>query len=225
MRAPPHTLLPGAGRTGCPALLVATLLLGGALALTACGSTSSSGSSTTTGARPGAQQPARASGPAEGAGPGSGPSAREVRRAGRAAPFLEPDRDNSIPTFGAESSGRRRQAAEAALHSYLTARAAGAWATACKGLAASVRKQTEELGGREGCAAAYRRLSGAQPGTRADPLTGPLLALRVKGRRGFALWIGPHRQKYVASLILEGGRWRIAELAPVPYPLGSPAAP
>ncbi len=145
--------------------------------------------------------------------------------AGAAAPFVETNTDNSIPTFGSESRGSARVAAEAALRTYLSARAKGDWGIACAGLAAAVRQQLQGLAGGKGCVAAYPALlKGAPASTRADPLAGPILALRVKGQSGFALFHGPGKKKYVMPMAHESGAWKVTQLAPIAYPLGSETA-
>ena len=50
------------------------------------------------------------------------------------------------PTFGSEAAASERDQAEAALKAYLQARAREDWASACRGLAQSVREGYEKLG-------------------------------------------------------------------------------
>lgn len=146
----------------------------------------------------------------------------EEAKAGRARGFVEPRADNSIPTFGGEASRRQRSAAQAALGTYLAARAEGRWRAACGGLASSVRSQLETMGGGRGCPDAYASFaSGHSRSARADPLASSLLSLRAKGSNAVALWIGPGRQKYVMPMTRQGSRWLPIQLAPIPYPLGS----
>jgi hypothetical protein len=149
-------------------------------------------------------------------------------KAGAAKPFVKPHADNSIPTFGSEAAPSQRSQAEAALRAYLTARAKGEWARACAGLAAALRKQVQAFAGGakgKGCAPIYKALSSSSPAsTRANPLSGPLLSLRAEGQSGFALFYGPEKQKYVMPMASEGGAWKVTQLAPIAYPLGSQTA-
>lgn len=159
-------------------------------------------------------------------GSSSQPRPTAAVKAGAAKQFLEPNADNSIPTYGAESSDSQRAQAEAALHTYLTARTKGDWRAACAGLGASVQIQLQALTGgtpeNHGCAGAYKILSAdAPPKARANVLKGPVLSLRVKGKAAFALFYGPHGQKYVMPMAREGGAWKVTQLAPIAYPLGS----
>jgi hypothetical protein len=55
----------------------------------------------------------------------------------------------------------------------------------------------------------------------ASPLIHALSSLRVKGLNAFALWVGPHEQQYAMPMIREGDVWRVAQIAPLPYPPGS----
>lgn len=157
------------------------------------------------------------------------PRSTAAEKAGRAAPFVEPHGDNSIPTYGRESTRPQRGQAEAALRGYLTARAGGEWSGACEGLTASLRRQVQAFAGgarARGCAAAYRALSaGAPASSRSNPLAHGLVALRLQGRRAFALFYGPDRQQYVMPMALEAGAWRVTQLAPIAYPLGSESSP
>ena len=135
-------------------------------------------------------------------------------------------RENSIPDFGSEAPASARERAAAALAAYLKARAGGEWARACAYLARSTRRQMERFtGSSKGhgarCGALLGTLSKSSPGERADPLTGGVAALRVKGQSAFALFYGPRDSKYVMPMASEGGQWKVGQLAPLPYPLSS----
>lgn len=202
-----------------------------ALALTACGrggsSTSPSAaqrtttattvpSTTTTAAKPAAKSPHTAH---------SATSSHEG-----SAPFRVASGDNSIPDFGAEASSSERDRATSALSAYLKARAAGRWSSACIYLSSSARAGIERFAGaskpKKSCGQILAALSGSAPASaRADTLIGGLASLRVKAPSAFALYYGPHSQKYVMSMRSEGGAWRVTQLAPIAYPLGSPTPP
>ncbi len=221
------------------ALLAVLLFATATLGLGACGSDSTSSTSssvpapssgrpatttsTTPREKPGAAKPSHPPTPTQPAGSPATPP----HSAGHAAPFLVPRGDNSIPTFGSESTDSDRRRAEATLRAYLQARARGDWQAACAGLAATTREGIERLGGasKKGCAALYAALSSRIPAAqRANPLTGSLVSLRVKHTSGFALFYGPKgkAEKYVMPMAREGGAWKVTQLAPIPYPLGAP---
>ncbi len=241
-------------------LLLPLLALLAAGAITGCGGSGGGGSSSTTASAPPtttgrvesfAPRFHKNKAPAEGGRP-SGPapltraSARAAerhakavqaarhralaRKAGRAAPFLVPAGDNSVPTYGSESSDSQRAGAEASLRSYLEARAAGDWSGACAQMAATVQKQLALLGASpsgksSGCAAAYAKLSSRIPASaRANPLSGSLVAFRVKGTKAFALFYGPKRQQYMMPMVGEGGAWRVNQIEAIRWPIGSTAA-
>jgi hypothetical protein len=151
----------------------------------------------------------------------------ERRKAGRAAPFVAPKSDNSVPTFGSEADASERDQAEAALKSYLQARAGEDWASACRQLAKSVREGYEKLGASSAKAKApscAQVLAALSKGTDlSDPLIGPLLSLRVKGANAFALFYGPGHQQYMVPMNREGGEWRPTQVAPIAYPPGAPS--
>lgn len=181
------------------------------------GSPTSSAPQTKTGAAAHAAKPA----------PPPGPSASAERRAaGRAAPFVKPKSDNSVPTFGSEASASERGEAEAALKAYLRARARGDWAASCNLLAASTREGFEKLAASskakvKGCAPVLAAFS--KGADRTDPLTAGLLSLRVKGANAFALFYGPGHQQYMVPMVREGGSWRPTQTAPIAYPPGAPS--
>jgi hypothetical protein len=226
-------------------------LLALALALPACGSGGGGGSatststaarmpatdstdststptSTTTTAKPATHSPGADSTPSPSAHK-STPAPRLVRKAGRAAAFLVPTGDNSIPTYGAEANTGQIAAATAALRAYLEARAAGDWGTACAHTAATLQKQLALLVGAQGaasaCASTYEKLASRAPASaRADLLSGALAALRVDGETAFALFYGPQHHQYMMPLASEGGAWKVSQIAPIPWPVGAPTA-
>jgi hypothetical protein len=151
-----------------------------------------------------------------------------AKKAGHAASFLVPTGDNSVPTYGSEASSSQQAAATVSLQAYLQARASGDWSAACAQMATTVQKQLALLAGgpgakAEGCAAAYAKLSSRVPASaRANPLSGPLAAFRVKADKAFALFYGPHRRQYMMPMVSEGGAWKVSQLEPIPWPIGAP---
>lgn len=154
------------------------------------------------------------------------PSPREVRKAGKAAGFLAPQGDNSVPTYGSEASGEQRNVAESELAGFLEARADENWSAACSYLSGASRKRFEEFAGGpgskpKGCAPILKMFSSSEPNSSlTSPLTHALTSLRVKGENAFALWVGPHGQKYAMPMVREGHVWRVNQIAPLPYPPG-----
>lgn len=208
-----------------PASVAGLLLL--AFALSACGGGGSAspkhsggssqipptGSSTTTSSSAGSQ---------------IGASGRASAANGSAA-FRVKGGDNSIPNYGSESTSAQRNAAAAALIAYLRDRIHGNWSGACAHLAASVNTQFDVLaraskGKVGGCAGILAALEAhAPPVARAVLPSHSVTALRLKRNSGFALFVGPHHQKYVMPMRREGGTWKVDQLAPIPYPPGSQA--
>ena len=215
--------------------LALLLLAAAALGLAACGgggsSTSStqaqSGSTTTSATTPSTPsttpRPARPSGPS---------TAAARRAAGRAAPFVQPHADNSIPDYGTEAPTSERERAGSEIGAYLTVRAEGNWAAACTYLSKPTRQGFERLaassssGKAAGCAKIYAALSSRVPTSeRANTLIHGLSSLRAKGVNGFALYVGPHGQQYVMPVRHEGGRWKPTQLSPIAYPVGASQPP
>lgn len=226
-------------------LMTAAVAVAAALTLWACGggsgsssqtaasmpTTASSGTSAEAAAPPKSQAPKHKGanqGPKKEAQPRlPQPAPSEVRKAGKAAGFLVGGGDNSVPTYGSEASGNQRRAAEAALAGFLDARAKEDWPTACSYLSASTRKRFEEFANGsgsklKGCAPILKMFASSGTGSSlASSLTHALTSLRVNGDNAFALWVGPHGQKYAMPMVREGGAWRVTQIAPLPYPPGS----
>lgn len=205
-----------------PLALGAALAL--ALCLAACGGGGSS-STTSSAATSGASTSTAASPPFIKHGEASAETAAERRAAGRAAPFVQPESDNSVPTFGSEAAAAERARAEASLQRYLAARARRDWAGACRDLAAPTRQGYEKLAASSakaaapGCAQVLAALS--RGADLSDPLSGGLVSLRVHGASAFALFYGPHHQQYMVPMNREAGEWRPTQAAPIAYPLGA----
>jgi hypothetical protein len=149
---------------------------------------------------------------------------------GGAASFRAPSGDNSIPDYGSEAPASERERAATALAAFLRARANGEWSTACTYLSAATRTQFERLLGSvkakaSGCARVLAELSkGSAAHAETLTLTAGVAALRIKGTSAFALFHGPKGSKYVMPMRNEGGAWKMSQLAPLPYPLGSAGA-
>ncbi len=147
-----------------------------------------------------------------------------------AAGFRAPSGDNSIPDYGSEAPPSERERAATALAAFLRARANGEWAAACTYLAATTRTQFERLlGGPKakagGCARVLAELSKSTAAhAETLTLTAGVAALRIKGASAFALFHGPKGSKYVMPMRSEGGAWKMSQLEPLPYPLGSAGA-
>lgn len=147
-----------------------------------------------------------------------------AHQAGRAAPFLVSEGDNSIPTYGSEASASVRGEAEAVLAGYLRAREAEDWSAACAAMSTQVAKQLALLSGQSGktdCAKAYAALAEHRSAAeRANPMVGGLVALRVESPHAFALFYGSGKQQYMMPLEEEGGGWKVTQIAAVPWPIG-----
>ena len=140
---------------------------------------------------------------------------------GGAAQFETKGGDNSIQESGSETSGGEFAQAAAALHDYLDARAAHAWAAACESLFAGVTEQLSQLTGaggqgrKPGCAEALADLSAGIPDSALrEAAVADAGSLRAEGDRGFLLFKGAHGAGYFVPMAREGGEWKVAAIAP-----------
>jgi hypothetical protein len=126
--------------------------------------------------------------------------------------------DNSIQEFGSESSGDEFAEAAAALHGYLDARAAGSWAAACDYIAPGFAKSVSSLaqGSEEvGCPKLLAQLSAGVPAAALrEAAIADVGSLRAEGDSGFVIFTGRGGETYFMPMSHQGGRWRVAALAP-----------
>ncbi len=132
--------------------------------------------------------------------------------------------DNSVQEFGEEADAAEFDEAAATLHNFLDARAASAWAAACKYIASNVIDSLQEL------ATQSQRLKGAACAEILDKLTNPAAkdllreeaqladvgSLRVEGDRAFVLYRGPEGEVLAVPMAREDGSWKVGTLASIP---------
>jgi hypothetical protein len=153
----------------------------------------------------------------------SGGSTDSSSEAEGSASFLKPGTKSKLPKFGQEAEASEREAASAVLEENLQARASGDWATQCSSLTAGAIKKVEETptvfqGQKSRSSSCPKRLEAqAQPlsGTksiRADTMTGPIAALRVKGNKAYALYHGANGKDYAMPMEKVGDEWKVDSL-------------
>ena len=139
---------------------------------------------------------------------------------GGAKQFETKTGDNSIQESGSEASGSEFTVAAAALHAYLDARAAHAWATACEYLSAGLTRQLTQISAGQGgqqpsCAELLAGLSaGLPPSVLREVAVADVGSLRVEGDSGFLLFHGANGVDWFVPMVREDGTWKVAALAP-----------
>jgi hypothetical protein len=142
----------------------------------------------------------------------------------KAAPGVPVSRggDNSIQTWGRESSAQERDEVTAILQAFLDARAAADWATACSYLAAEQRAEFESLGngdkrGNAACAETMRAFAVGVPPSAYDEEAqiDYVLSLRVGEGHAFLIYTRPDTSKiYANALREEDGTWKVVSVGP-----------
>lgn len=213
-----------------PNLLAAILLTGG---LAACGGGSHSSSSNTASSSSSSVVTTTSSPPVAVAKPlGSArrsppsPDSAAGRSSGGAASFRVPNGDNSVPDYGREARASERKRAATALAAFLQASANSEWSRACSYLTSPTRDQLETFaknskGKTKNCGPILAALLAGPTATRENTLTTSIAALRINGNAAFALLHGPNASKYVMPMQNENGAWKMSQITPVPYPLGT----
>ena len=138
--------------------------------------------------------------------------------------------DDSVQTYGVESSSAERTQATLALAAYLDARRREDWSAACEALGQRPTEQLEKLTkslsaqGKEtnGCAAAMAALGEGSPQPPGTTIT-EVLSLRgggeISGDPSYLIFSGPPGQTlYSMPMYLEGG-WKVGLAVPAELPL------
>lgn len=156
---------------------------------------------------------------------GCGGSSSDAGETEASKTFLSAKGKNKIVKFGEEADADEREAASEVLEENLKAREAGKWAKQCASLTVSQQKEAEEtvnyFGNNNSC---VRSLLGqatpvsASAAKRANTMTGPIDALRVKGDRGYALYHGAKGKDYAIPMKKEDGEWKVDAIVTTELP-------
>jgi len=147
-------------------------------------------------------------------------STRPTRAGEPSRAFVTTGPNGQLAKLGEESTPEEREAASTAIEQSLDYRAETNFAGQCKTLAPKFARQTADRAPRTGprtCAASIEGLArGAKPSILESTMVEPIVALRVKGDRGFAFYYGKGHEKYVFPMERVGGRWKPASLGGLP---------
>jgi hypothetical protein len=142
--------------------------------------------------------------------------------------------DNSVQEFGAEAEDAERDAAAAALHNFLDARAQEAWESACSYLSAEVRESLESFAAKAQEAAAQQGKAEQFDGTSCGSILGKVTnraampelrreaaqadvgSLREEGDRAFLIYTGLGGTVIAIPVTQESGSWKVAALGGTP---------
>lgn len=148
-----------------------------------------------------------------------GSSSADTNETEASKEFLKPGAKNKIATFGQEADSDEREAASEVLEENLQARAAGDWSTQCSSLSAKAIKKVAENPAAEGIKGGCAKQLEAQgvplnetKAIRANTMKGPIAALRIKGKKAYALYHGTKGVDYAMSMEKEGDEWKVASL-------------
>jgi hypothetical protein len=128
--------------------------------------------------------------------------------------FLGPSGDNQQAGFGAEGSKAELQEAAVVVSKSLRARAIHDWAGQCSTLSEAAKKKLlAEFKSKRTCVAKLATAAeSASPGILRDNLEGDVVALRVKGLYGYALYHGADEKDWAMPMEKEDGKWMVAAL-------------
>lgn len=132
--------------------------------------------------------------------------------------------DNSVLDLGREASASQQRQATAMLAAFMRARARGEWAKMCPHIARATLRPLEAITKNGGCEPALAGLVTSSASERIDTFMHGITAMRIKANTAFVLFYGPNAGKYVMPMRSEDGAWKVTQLAPLPYPIGTSAA-
>lgn len=133
--------------------------------------------------------------------------------------------DNSVQEFGSEADTSERDAAAAALHNFLDARAEGNSAAACNYMSKSTIKSFESLAVQlkkesepPGCAEILEQLTNpaAKQSMQAEAARANVGSLRIEGERSFIIYTGVDGTVLAMPMVNEEGAWKVAGIAGTP---------
>lgn len=132
--------------------------------------------------------------------------------------------DNSVQDFGEEADDSDFEAAAAALHNFLDARAAGNWRAACSYMSKSIVESFEKLAAQAkevdatSCAEIVSTLTNpaAKSAMKAEAAKADVGSLRVEGDRSFVIYTGVDGTILAMPMAEEDGEWKVGSLAGTP---------
>lgn len=138
--------------------------------------------------------------------------------------------DNSVQTYGTESSSSARTEAATTVQTYLNARQAGDWEVACSHLGGNIQAMVDRLVAQaqkagsdlNGCAGVMQALTDKTPpaALRQGATIDEVLSFRVDGAQGFLLFVGPPGETlFSVPMRLEAGEWKLGTIAPITLPV------
>lgn len=161
-------------------------------------------------------------------GGGSSGSDSSAGEAGRQFKDPEgPKGKEAVATFGKESGETERSAASAILTENLVARQEADFGKQCATLGKrgleSVLGPWKSADAKEvsKCAKALKGFAeplSSSKAIRKNTLSGEISALRVKGRRGYALYHGNDGNDYAMPMEKEGGSWKVGSITTIKLP-------
>jgi len=211
-----------------------------ALALVACGDGESSSTAATPNQQPqnGQADKGRSGGSTSPRGAADGGKGREGQGGGgEAADFIPKQHedsgggaaqyerkggDNSVQEFGQEADTSEFEAAAAALHNYLDARAQGNWDAVCRYLSKatiqSLERPAAQVKSAAGCAGALEKITNpaAKQLLVEEAVKADIGSLRGADGRGYLIYTAGDRTILAMPMAREGGEWKVAGLAATP---------
>ena len=132
--------------------------------------------------------------------------------------------DNSVQEYGEEADTSELDAAGAALHNFLDARAEGNWAAACQYMSKSVTEGFEKLVAQskriedKSCAGILEKLinPAAKASMQAEAAEADVRSLRIEGDRSFVIYTSIEKTILAMPVVNEDGAWKVSSLAGTP---------
>jgi hypothetical protein len=134
--------------------------------------------------------------------------------------FLGPKAEKKIAGYDKEGTARELDQAEQIVETSFKARAAHDWAGQCATLSIATTKKVIGSTHKTCAVALGEQGKKASPEILKNNLKEPAVALRVKGRKGYALFWGKEKVRWAVPMEREEGRWKVGDLIATPLPPG-----
>lgn len=132
--------------------------------------------------------------------------------------FLGPQGKKQLAGYAGEGSRPEFEEAAVVVAESLEARAASDWSGQCETLSEAASEKVVANSGKS-CADALGALaSKATPEILEDNMQDGVVALAIKGDKGYALFWGKQKRKWAMPIEKDGAEWKVASIVAVPLP-------
>jgi len=132
--------------------------------------------------------------------------------------FLGKEGEEQLAGYQTEGTDLELQEAASAVAASLKARATHDWAGQCATLSTTSSKKVVGKSHKSCAVALGEQGEKAPPSVLEDNMKGDVVALRIKGDKGYALFLGTDKHKWAMPMEKDGGEWKVSALVATALP-------